>query len=186
MTRRIQLPRPNATGTNYWKRFGFTDWESSAFKNITIDAIEDSPYLRKMIQDRVRRYLRAGRDGLTNREYFFRIRKQYIDAGITKNIRLLKNDDTGRTLAFKYFNVYKDTYGPTDSGGHPIGTPRPKTKAVAKRGTTKDRATQTTRNEIERLQGRLGFPMSDSERRSLQTQLDNQTRRLRELEQQSD
>lgn len=186
MTRRLSRPRKNATGVKFWKQRGFIDAEASAFKDITTDAISDSPYIKKMISNRIQRYLRAGRDGLTNRKYYFRIRQLYVKQGLADNTNILHKNSMGESQAFKLFNFYKESYGPTDSSGKPIGTPRPKTKAVSKKGSSKDRLTNSIKSEIDRLRGRLQFPMSDFDRRSLQTQLANQERKLKEIETQFD
>ncbi len=186
MTKKIPLPRPNSTKTQYWLQRGFLPAEANAFKDVTFDAINDSPYLKRMIRDRVKRYLRAGRDGLTSREYFFRIRKLYIDNGLATDTNILHRDSKGESQAFKLFNYYKDTYGAVDSSGKPIGTPRPKTKAVSKRGTSNDRAIRSTQSEIERLRGRLKFEKNDKIRASLQNQLTNQESRLQKLQTQFD
>jgi len=180
------------TGRFYWTERGFLDFEASAYKNITTEAINDSPYIQQMIRDRIRRFLRAQSDGLTNRKYYFRIRKMYVDNGFANSTAELvlttnrRKRDRARNKAFNLFTAYKDKYGIRDKSGKLIGTPRPKTKVVVKKGTSLDRAIRDAENEINRLKGRLSFPMSDSERQSLQTQLTNQQRRLSNLKTQFD
>ncbi len=187
MTKKIKLPRPNATGVGYWRRLGFNTFEATAFKNITTNAISDNKYLQQMIKERLRKYLRARKDGLTNREYNFRVRKIYLNLElVTDKKDIVKNDAKSRTTAFKLLDYYKNKYKSKDDEGNPIGTPRPKTKVVVKRGTSKSRLLSTTMDEIDRLQGRLQYPTSASERESLQRQLDNQRRRLNDLNSQMD
>lgn len=169
-------------GKSYFLKMGFLPCEATAFQDITEEALDNSPYIKKMIRGRVLRYLRAGRDGLTSREYFFRIRKHYVDLGLfdTKHI-LIGNNKKSQSQSFKLFNYYKDEYGARDKDGKLVGTPRPKTKVVKKGGSAKDRLIRSTKNEIERLRGRLKFEKNEDMQKEYQNRIKTQQNRLNQL-----
>jgi len=181
---RTPRPRPNATGVGFWRRKGFLKSESYAFKDITIDRVKDTPYLKRMVNQRVRLFNKAMKESDGDMRYVAKvIRKEYLKLGLSGSAsKILYNDSTGRGLAFKLFNHYKETYGIKDpETGKTIGTPRPKQKTVSKKGTANERLTRDTLNEIKRIKDRLKFEKNDYMIQSFNNQLKNQQNKLRDL-----
>lgn len=143
------------TGKRFWLERGFIPSEADAYKNISTEAIKDSRYIKVMIETRMRRYREFYQeyDNVRNVLPIYRkyIRKQYVKRGITSNASdLVLSGDTDRrnkvkTLAFEFFNQYKDKYAIRDNSGKVVKTPRKKTRASKKPITGNKSIDQTIR-----------------------------------------
>jgi hypothetical protein len=172
------------TKRQFWVELGFLPFEASAFKNITYEAIRDTPYLAQMIKERVDRLNRAINDGLSIRQYYFRVRKKYVDLELITPLTPLNNNDAGRSKAFKLFNYYKDKYGIRDRNGKLIETPRKKTKVKMRKITGdvgKDQKIAKHQEQINMLRGRMRFNLSESQRQSYQTRINIQQNAIDDL-----
>lgn len=178
------------TGRRYWLQRGFIPIEASAFNKITTEAIEDSRYIRIMIQTRMRRRSQAIRNGWTIREYYRSIREMYVKsrfANRQSEIMLRGNTDRrnkARRIAFDFFNYYKDRYGRRDRTGRLEETPRRKVKARRKPITGKHNIDQMIRkdqDQIKFLRSRLKFERNEYMRSQLQTRIRRHQGRIRDL-----
>ncbi len=177
------------TGKRYWLRKGFLPAESSAFKNITTEAIKDSRYISVMIETRMRRRREAIQAGLTVREFYQKVRKNYVRRGLSDTAKSLEFDGVkGRRLAFAFFNLYKDKYAVRDNTGKVVETPRKKAKVKKKPITGKSNIDQMIRKDreaIKYLRSRLKFERGDYMKSQYQERIKRHQDRITRLKAQS-
>jgi len=182
------------TGRRFWLNKGFMPSESSAFKNITTEAIGDSRYIPIMIETRMRYKREASRQHLTIREYWQSIREMYVKRGFANRSSdlVLRGDanrrDKARRLAFAFFTAYKEKYGIRDRTGKLIETPRRKVKVKKRPITGKfniDQAIRKDRDEIKYLRFRLKFERNDYMRNEYRTRIQRHQTRIAQLKAQA-
>lgn len=176
------------TGRRYWLNKGFLPAEASAFKNITTEAIEDSRFIKVMIETRTRYRREAVRRNYTVRDYYRHIRQLYVKNGFAVTAKALEfTGVAGRRLAFKLFNAYKDKYAIRDKTGKLIETPRRKVKVKRKPITGKHNIDQMIRkdqDEIKYLRFRLKFEKTEYFQRQYRERIKRHQDRIKRLKRQ--
>jgi len=182
------------TGLKYWLQRGFIPVEASAFKNITTESIDDSRYIRTMIETRRGFKREANRNNLTIREYYRSIRDWYVKRGFTDNQSDLvlrgnaQRRNKARRIAFDFFSAYKEKYAIRDTSGKLTETPRKKTKVRKKPITKKGNINQLIakdRDEIKYLRFRLQFEKSDRWKEDYRTRIKRHQDRIARLKAQA-
>ncbi len=182
------------TGNKYWLNRGFAPHEASAFKNITTEAINDSRPIQVMIKTRMRRfrefYQKYPEAKNTLDLYYAWVRKQYVDKGFTDNPKDLfltgdiQHKNKARTLAFDFFNSYKEKYAIRDASGKLIETPRKKTRASRKPITRDSSINQTIEQslqDIEFSKSRLRYAKTDKEQQEWRDRIKRHQDRIAKL-----
>lgn len=171
------------TGRRFWLERGWMPVEASSFKNISTDAIVDSRYIQVMIQTRQRRYREFYQQHEDVRNvkplYYKWVRSQYVRRGITSNPDILKDvNDTSKTLAFDFFNQYKDRYALRDTSGKVVKTPRKKARASRKPITGNKAIDQVIRKYKDDIEVRK-IKIRNSADKQYQAQLNTEIKRMR-------
>jgi hypothetical protein len=185
------------TGMKFWRDRGFLKSEQSAFQNITIEAINEHRYIQIMIETRQRRFREYYQAHLNDRntlEGFYKwVMQQYVNRGITNNPNDLllaggmDRRDKARTLAFDFFNLYKDRYAIRDTSGKLIKTPRKKARANRRKitgNTSIDQAIRAHQKDITFSEGRLSFEKDPQEITNWKNRIKRNKDKIKQLKQQ--
>jgi hypothetical protein len=186
-------------GRVYFLSRGFIQAEASAFKNISIEAIKDSKYLKTMVQSRMRRvreWKQANGNSKESRANFrLWVRKLYVSKGFAKSPDELllrgskKQRDNARSKAFMFFNAYKDRYAVRDTSGKLIATPRKKTrinKRMITGNKTIDQAIKADKKSIEHYEFMKKFAKTDDSKKDFDKSIKRLEGRIERLKRQKD
>lgn len=184
------------TKVRYWLEKGFLPAEASAFKNITIEAIEDYRYLQVMIETRSRRfrefYQKYYNEPNTLELYYKWVRELYVKNKFTDNPNSLllyggiQRRNKARSLAFDFFNAYKDKYAIRDKSGKLVETPRRKTRASKKpinRKTAVDQTIEQSLDDIKYSRFHLQYAKTDKEKQEWHDRIKRHQDRITKLRQ---